>query len=116
MTDIQNIFKALSDETRLRCICLLYLFDELCVCQLHEALDISQPKMSRHLAILKDYELVDIRKEGTWKHYQLSESLPQYAIKIIEQAAEHLHMTQPFSNDIKKIQSCKNTTHPHIRN
>ncbi len=48
-----TLFKALSDPTRLRCITLLSSHDELCVCELTQALDLPQPKVSHHLAALR---------------------------------------------------------------
>lgn len=65
------LFKALGDETRLRIVALLS-HGELCVCHLVEALRVSQPKVSRHLAILRAAGVVDHRREGTWVHYRLA--------------------------------------------
>ncbi|MGI1659089.1 MAG: ArsR/SmtB family transcription factor [Desulfitobacterium sp.] len=63
MTALTNIFKILSDETRLRIIILLYQ-EELCVCELSGVLDLPQPKISRSLSKLRDTNLVlDERKE-----------------------------------------------------
>lgn len=73
MQDILNIFKALSDETRLRVIKLLEQ-GELCVCDIVAALDMIQPKVSFHLAALKDAGLIKDRKQGKWVHYRLNES------------------------------------------
>lgn len=73
MDNIINIFKALSDETRIRILKLLEA-GELCVCDIVAALDIVQPKISFHLKILKNAELLRDRKEGKWMHYSLNES------------------------------------------
>ena len=63
MNQLVNIFKILSDETRLRIVVLLAQ-QELCVCQLSGILDVSQPKVSKNLAKLRDVNLViDERKE-----------------------------------------------------
>jgi DNA-binding transcriptional ArsR family regulator len=66
-----RLFKALGDETRLRIVALL-AHGELCVCHLEDALRISQPKVSRHLAILRAAGVVDHRREGTWVYYRLA--------------------------------------------
>lgn len=68
---METIFKALSDETRLRILGLL-LSGEVCVCDIHESLKIPQSKASRHLAYLRRTGLVDTRREGLWIHYRLS--------------------------------------------
>ena len=73
MQALADIFKALSDETRLRVIKLLEN-GELCVCDLVTALDISQPKVSFHLNVLKEAGLLRDRKQGRWTHYRLDAS------------------------------------------
>ncbi|MHC4198059.1 MAG: ArsR/SmtB family transcription factor [Planctomycetota bacterium] len=65
------LFKALSDETRLRILRLLAKGGELCVCDLVAALDITQSKASRHLIYLKHVGLVKDRREGLWSYYSL---------------------------------------------
>jgi ArsR family transcriptional regulator len=72
MQEILNIFKALSDEIRLRILKLLQN-GELCVCDIFSALDMVQPKVSFHLAVLKDARLIRDRKDGRWVHYRISE-------------------------------------------
>ncbi len=73
MKELSSIFKALSDETRLRIIKLLER-GELCVCDLVAALAIVQPKASFHLGVLKEAGLIQDRKQGKWIHYRLNES------------------------------------------
>lgn len=70
MQDLLSIFKALSEETRLRIIKLLEA-GELCVCDLVAALDMSQPKVSFHLNALKEAGLIKDRKQGKWTHYRI---------------------------------------------
>ena len=66
-----RLFKALGDETRLRIVALLS-HGELCVCHLEEALRLSQPKVSRHLATLRAAGVVEPRRDGSWVHYRLA--------------------------------------------
>lgn len=73
MQDLLTIFKALSEETRLRVLKLLE-HGELCVCDIVTALDMSQPKVSFHLNVLKEAGFIQDRKEGRWIHYRLDES------------------------------------------
>jgi DNA-binding transcriptional ArsR family regulator len=68
--NITNALKALSDETRLRIINLLYE-KELCVCDIIETLGISQTKASRHLSYLKNAGLVSDRKHAQWVYYSI---------------------------------------------
>ena len=73
LTQMDRLFKALADTTRLRILGLL-LTGEVCVCHIHESLRIPQPKASRHLAYLRRSGLVDTRKEGLWVYYRLASS------------------------------------------
>src|SRR3954471_19252687 len=73
LTELEGLFKALADETRLRILGLL-LTGEVCVCHIHESLGVSQPKASRHLAYLRRSGLVETRREGLWVYYRLAAS------------------------------------------
>lgn len=73
MNELVTIFKALSDETRLRILKLLEE-GELCVCDITAALDMVQPKVSFHLGTLKEAGLIKDRKQGKWIHYSLNEA------------------------------------------
>ncbi|MDH4164114.1 MAG: metalloregulator ArsR/SmtB family transcription factor [Nitrospirota bacterium] len=72
MNELATIFKALSDETRLRIIKLLEQ-GELCVCDITAALDMVQPKVSFHLSALREAGLIKDRKQGKWIHYSLND-------------------------------------------
>jgi ArsR family transcriptional regulator len=73
MNALVTVFKALSDETRLRTLKLLE-DGELCVCDIVAALDLVQPKVSFHLKILKDAGLIMDRRQGKWIHYRIYDS------------------------------------------
>ena len=81
-----QLFKNLADETRLGIVLLLKARGELCVCDLCTALAQSQPKISRHLAMLRESGLLLDRKQGKWVHYRLSPQMPAWAAQVIEQA------------------------------
>lgn len=70
MKPLINIFKILSDETRLRIIVLLAQ-NELCVCELSHILDVSQPNISKNLAKLKELNLVTTHRKEKFIYYQL---------------------------------------------
>lgn len=72
MNELVTIFKALSDETRLRILKLLE-HGELCVCDIVAALDMVQPKVSFHLSTLKEVGFIKDRKQGKWIHYSLAD-------------------------------------------
>src|SRR5678810_746524 len=68
---VDRMFRAFSDRTRLRLLNLLRT-GETCVCDLVDVLEVSQPKVSRHLAYLRLAGLVTARKDGLWMHYRLA--------------------------------------------
>jgi ArsR family transcriptional regulator len=84
---LEQAFQALADGTRLRILGLL-LAGEVCVCNLHASLGISQPKVSRHLAYLRRAGLVSARREGLWVHYRLAQG-PDPVVSTILQAVTH---------------------------
>ena len=86
MINTLQFFKCLSDDTRLKSLLLMRIHGELCVCDLTGALELSQPKVSRHLAELKRCELVKDERRGKWVYYRLNPALPIWAVEIIDQA------------------------------
>jgi ArsR family transcriptional regulator len=87
LIELETLFKALADATRLRILGLL-LTGEVCVCDIHESLKIPQPKASRHLAYLRKAGLVEARRDGLWMHYRLG-TLPAPVLAVIVDAVRH---------------------------
>ena len=85
---IEEVFKALADATRLRILHLL-MAGEVCVCDIHDTLKIPQAKASRHLAYLRRAGLVTTRREGLWVQYSLSKSADPI-VATIEDATTHV--------------------------
>ncbi|MGN8343312.1 metalloregulator ArsR/SmtB family transcription factor [Pseudomonas sp. SMV71] len=89
MPDSHNpveVFKALADDTRTRIALLVAREGELCVCELTAALELSQPKISRHLAQLRNAGLLSDRRQGQWIYYRLHPQLPSWVRSSLEQA------------------------------
>jgi len=80
-------FHALSDETRLEIVAMLSS-GERCVCELMDALDVAQSRLSFHLRVLKEAGLVMDRKDGRWVHYSLNRGR-------IEEIEAFLHSIKP---------------------
>ncbi|MBL4606355.1 MAG: helix-turn-helix transcriptional regulator [Pseudomonadales bacterium] len=70
--NLASLFKALSEPVRVRIVYLLLQKGELCVCDIVDALALSQAVVSRHLAYLRRNNLVQARQDGVWVHYQLA--------------------------------------------
>ncbi len=87
LSEMETLFKALADATRLRILGLL-LTGEVCVCHIHESLKIPQPKASRHLAYLRRAGLVEARRDGLWMHYRMA-ALGDPIVAAIGDAVRH---------------------------
>ncbi len=81
---VSGFFKTLSDPTRLGILGLLFDQGERCVCELMTALDISQPKASRHLGVLRRHQLILTRRSGTWIYYRLDPGLPAWQREVLK--------------------------------
>jgi ArsR family transcriptional regulator len=85
----QALFKCMADETRLALLLLIQQHGELCVCELTEALQLSQPKVSRHLAHLRESNLLVGEKRGQWVHYFLHPELDGWVKELISHTLMH---------------------------
>jgi ArsR family transcriptional regulator len=95
----QTLFAALAHATRLRCLMLMLEHDELCVCELTQALGTTQPHISRHLAQLRRVGLVADRRDGLWIHYRLSPELAPWVLRLLREAQSGLGGERPFADD-----------------
>ena len=97
MRDLIRVFRALSDETRIRILKLLLEHDSLCVCEIMQALDISQTRASRNLSILRDVGFLKDERKGVWIHYSINrEAVNKYCLPIAS-------LLKNWLNDNKKI-------------
>lgn len=80
-----EICKAFGDDTRMQIMQLLNASEQLCVCELTAALDLSQPKISRHLTILKNAGLVDCERKGQWMFYKVSTAAPAWVDTMLHE-------------------------------
>lgn len=102
--DIEKVFRALSDLTRLRILNLLR-GGELCVCDLIDVLDLPQSTVSRHLAYLRKTNLVTSRKEGLWHYYQLEPADVLFSKKIMECIEASCELVPVLCKDLQSLQS-----------
>jgi ArsR family transcriptional regulator len=95
----ESLFRALADPTRLRCLLLLQGEGELCVCELTHALGEIQPKISRHLAQLREAGIVADRRQGLWVYYRLHPELPAWALEVLRITSEGVADQAPYAAD-----------------
>lgn len=99
---ISKLFRALGDETRLRVVALL-AHGELCVCHLQEALEISQPSMSRHLGVLRSAGVVEARRVGTWVYYRLLEQEDPQRAQQLKTLVKSFGKADVLRCDVEKL-------------
>ncbi|MGM0594691.1 MAG: ArsR/SmtB family transcription factor [Pseudomonadota bacterium] len=104
----QELFRAMADTTRLRCLTLLEEHDELCVCELTHALGLSQPKVSHHLGTLRKAGLVTGRKQGLWHYYRINTALPAWAAEVLHAAAAGCRDSEPYAGDATALAQMPN--------
>jgi len=110
MIDSHELFTAMSNDTRLRCLMLLVQEHELCVCEITHALGVAQPVVSRHLALLREAGIVLDRRDGLWIHYRLHPDLPDWAAKVLSETAKGISAQSPFIDDKQVLKGMPNRT------
>ena len=108
LDQMESLFKALADATRLRILGLL-LAGEVCVCDIHESLKIRQSKASRHLAYLRRAGLVETRREGLWIHYRMGKLADPVLATIsdaVRHALTHMDTVQRDGERLRKKTGC----------
>lgn len=102
-----QFYKCLADDTRLTSVLLVSQVGEVCVCHLVEGLQLSQPKISRHLAELRKCNILLGERRGKWVYYQLHPDLPVWATEIICHTAKHNQAY--FVDSLMRIKTCSFT-------
>lgn len=90
MKALSRIFKALSDETRLTILALVFRHGYLCVCEVEQILGITQSKASRHLRYLRDAGLLEDEREGLIVNYHLPDTPGAEAAGVLKSLADIL--------------------------
>lgn len=84
-----DFFKCLSDPTRLDILKIVFVKQNVCVCELTTQLQLSQPKISRHLALLRNLAILLDQRQGQWVYYRINPNLPEWAKAILNIIASH---------------------------
>ena len=100
--NFERFFQALGDNTRLRLLNLMG-DQEICVCYFVEILGQSQPKISRHLAYLRNAGIVSTRRDGKWMHYRIAMPPNEGAAKVLRQILESFKEEKTMQADRAKL-------------
>ena len=100
--DLARLFAALADPTRLRLLNLMH-DREVCVCYFVEILKQSQPKISRHLAYLRNAGIVSARREGKWMHYSIVRPVDPQAAAILAVTLASFKSDRAMQSDLANL-------------
>ncbi len=103
-----TLYPAIAHDIRLRSLLLLLAHEELCVCELTHAIGAPQPTMSRHLAYLREVQLVADRREGLWIYYRLHPGLPAWVIQVLRETASGVQGMSPYAEDAIALEEMPN--------
>lgn len=106
MRFLVDIFKALSDETRLRILALIWN-DEMCVCEIEKSLNLTQSNASRHLTALKNAGLLLAYKRAQWIYYKLNDAFYQNNKALCEYLNVKFSTLPTYQGDIESMHKCK---------
>ncbi|MBX7172576.1 MAG: metalloregulator ArsR/SmtB family transcription factor [Pyrinomonadaceae bacterium] len=102
LQELETFFLALADKTRLRLLNLMR-DGEVCVCFFTEVLGESQPKISRHLAYLRNAGLVEARRDGKWMHYRIVEPENEVAKRVLRETLDGLKEREEMQKDYENL-------------
>ena len=115
MRSLTKALKALSDETRLRMLNLL-MERECCVCEVMQALNISETRASRNLSILYDAGFLKLRKEGLWSFYSINrDGLQEYFSNLVNAVEKALEGNKTVTRDRERLMKAERVGPAHVR-
>jgi len=100
---LETIFAALANTNRLRCLHLVLEYDEVCVCEILDVLEISQPTISKALAALKEAGFLQDRRDANWNYYRRSEAMPAWQSRIMDAALDEMRENAEFQADLDRF-------------
>jgi|GEM_PF-338066 len=109
MHDLARVFKALSDESRLRILNLLFHSGELCVCDIESVMGFTQTKVSRHLSYLKRAGVVEDRRQGLWMLYSIARPKDEEQREVVDFLGSLLKANDVAKEDARNLAASINT-------
>ena len=102
MREVIKAMKALSDDTRLRILNIVAERD-CCVCEVMQALNISQTRASRNLRILEEAGFLNSRREGLWMHYSLRTDKENFSLPLVKIVTDFARKNAIYRQDQKRL-------------
>lgn len=103
MDNVAKVYAALSDPIRLRILALVARERALCVCELVDALGLSQPKISRHCKALNEAGVLNSRRQAQWVIYSLADDVPDWIHQTREAALQGVRQETQYKMDSKRL-------------
>ena len=103
---VTKIFKALSEESRLRILSLLFI-DEVCVCQIEAVLNLSQSNASRHLSCLKNSGILMSYKKAQWTYYKIDAEFAENNSDLMVYLQKKVKEMPMYQRDLNMMKSCR---------
>ncbi len=100
-----EIFKALSEESRLRILSLLFI-GEVCVCQIEAVLKLSQSNASRHLSCLKNSGILKSYKKAQWTYYKIDTEFAENNIELMDYLQRKVKEMPMYQRDLNMMKNC----------
>jgi ArsR family transcriptional regulator len=101
--DLVKVFSSLANETRLRCLYLVAVNNDACVCEIVAALNIPQPSASKALNALKNVGLLSVRREANWNYFSLNKAMPDWASTLVASTIQGLASSPAHSADQRRF-------------
>jgi len=101
--DPDQVFPALANTTRLRCLYLVASNDDVCVCEVVEALGITQPRASKALNALKGVGLLSVHRDANWNYFSLDNAMPEWTAALIAATVNGLGSSRTHVTDQKRF-------------
>jgi len=112
---MDQIFKALSEEARLRILSVLFQ-RELCVCEIEDILQLTQSNVSRHLTILKNVGILKSYKNAQWIYYSISEEFKSDNEELYQYLEMGIKGLATYKIDIERLNKCKEKDLCNLKN
>ena len=103
---MNQIFKALSEESRLRILSVLFV-GELCVCDIEDVLQLTQSNVSRHLTILKNAGIIKSYKNAQWIYYSIDDEFKSDSEELYRFLEQRINKLSTYDADIERLSKCK---------
>lgn len=106
---VADVFKAVSDPTRVRILAMIQRVGELCVCHVESALELTQSRASRHLAALRRAGLLAMRRDGAFVHYHALDAGDALPLQggILRTVSEQFRSDPELARDAERARECR---------